>query len=46
TYFLPTSTDYSYLSSSLVRDVARHGGNVEGLVPDHVVAALKDRYGH
>jgi pantetheine-phosphate adenylyltransferase len=46
TYFLPTSTEYSYLSSSLVRDVARHGGNVEGLVPDHVVAALKDRYGH
>lgn len=46
TYFLPTSTDHSYLSSSLVRDVARHGGNVEGLVPDHVVAALKDRYGH
>lgn len=46
TYFLPTSTDYSYLSSSLVRDVARYGGNVEGLVPDHVVAALKDRYGH
>jgi pantetheine-phosphate adenylyltransferase len=45
TYFLPTRNDYSYLSSSLVRDVARHGGNVEGLVPDHVLTALKERVG-
>lgn len=46
TFFLPTSTDFSYLSSSLVKDVARHGGNIDGLVPEHVVLALKERYGN
>lgn len=43
TFFLPTRTEYSYLSSSLVRDVVRHGGDIEGLVPDHVLGALKER---
>ena len=45
TYFLPTRTDWSYLSSSLVREVARHGGDVRGLVPDHVLHELNTRYG-
>lgn len=34
TMFLVASNKYSYLSSSIVKEVARHGGNLEGLVPD------------
>ena len=36
TVFLLTSSGKSYISSSIVRDVIRHGGNVSGLVPDTV----------
>ena len=42
TMFMTTSPTWSYLSSSLVKDVARHGGDVTGLVPDFVVARLRD----
>jgi pantetheine-phosphate adenylyltransferase len=45
TMFMTTNPAYSYLSSSLVKDVARHGGNVEGLVPTTVAAQLRDRFG-
>lgn len=45
TFFLPTSHEYSYLAASLVRDVVRLGGNIEGLVPEHVLVALRERYG-
>jgi pantetheine-phosphate adenylyltransferase len=44
TLFLPTNPEYGYLSSSLVKEVARMGGSVEGLVPPLVAAALKERY--
>jgi pantetheine-phosphate adenylyltransferase len=43
TLFMPTSPNWSFLSSSLVKEVARLGGNVSGLVPDHVRVALDDR---
>ena len=43
TLFMPTSPNWSFLSSSLVKEVAQLGGNVAGLVPDHVRAALDDR---
>ncbi len=36
TFFLSTSPQYSFLSSSLVREVARFGGDVAGMVPEHV----------
>jgi pantetheine-phosphate adenylyltransferase len=42
TLFMPTSPSWSFLSSSLVKEVARFGGDVEGLVPDHVRKALAD----
>jgi pantetheine-phosphate adenylyltransferase len=44
TLFLPTNPEYGYLSSSLVKEVARMGGSVEGMVPPLVAAALKERY--
>ena len=43
TLFMPTSPNWSFLSSSLVKEVAQLGGDVSGLVPAHVRAALDDR---
>ena len=43
TLFLSTNPLYIYLSSSLVKEVATHGGNVEGLVPDAVLERLHAR---
>ena len=33
TVFVPTSPEYSFLASSLVKEVAMFGGDVSGLVP-------------
>ncbi|UYM05694.1 pantetheine-phosphate adenylyltransferase [Solicola gregarius] len=43
TVFVPTSPDYSFLASSLVKEVAKHGGDVSDLVPPSVLRALQDR---
>lgn len=43
TLLMPTNPKWSFLSSSLVKEVARYGGDVEGLVPDHVRARLPAR---
>jgi pantetheine-phosphate adenylyltransferase len=43
TCFVPTSPKWSYLSSSLVKEVAKFGGDVSGLVPEHVASRLKER---
>jgi pantetheine-phosphate adenylyltransferase len=43
TCFVPTSPKWSYLSSSLVKEVARFGGDVSSMVPDHVLGRLKER---
>ncbi len=45
TVFLVPSVDITYLSSSLVREVARHGGDVSGLVHPAVADALRKRFG-
>ncbi|GMQ92988.1 MAG: pantetheine-phosphate adenylyltransferase [Acidimicrobiia bacterium] len=41
--FVATKPEYGYLSSSLVKEVARLGGSVDGLVPEPVAKALKER---
>jgi len=43
TLFMTTNPLYSFLSSSLVKDVARYGGDVSGLVPGPVVSQLRAR---
>lgn len=43
TLFIATKPEYSYLSSSLVKEVARLGGPVAELVPESVAKALKER---
>lgn len=45
TVFLMTGAEYSYLSSSIVKEIARLGGAVEGLVPDSVQQRLQQKYG-
>jgi pantetheine-phosphate adenylyltransferase len=42
--FLMPSQQYTYLNSTLVKEVARHGGAVRGLVPRHVETALRQRF--
>jgi pantetheine-phosphate adenylyltransferase len=44
TFFLSTSPQYSFLSSSLVREVARFGGDVASMVPAHVNDRLVERF--
>ena len=41
--FVPTTPQYSFLASSLVKEVAKHGGDVSGLVPPHVLDRLRER---
>lgn len=41
---LMTSAKYQFISSSVIKEVARNGGCLEGLVPDHVAAALVAKY--
>ena len=43
TFFLTTSPEWSYLSSSLVKEVARYGGDVAGLLPEAAHAALLEQ---
>ena len=43
TLFVSTNPLYSYLSSSLVKEVATYGGDVTGLVPEAVLRRLTER---
>jgi pantetheine-phosphate adenylyltransferase len=43
TLFMTTNPLYSFLRSSLVREVAKYGGDVSGLVPETVLARLRER---
>ena len=43
TICLITSMDYQYVRSSLLKEVARLGGEISGLAPPHVVAAMRER---
>ncbi|WP_298074260.1 pantetheine-phosphate adenylyltransferase [uncultured Corynebacterium sp.] len=44
TYFLLTSPEYGYVSSTLCKEVAKYGGDVSGLLPEPVVAALEEKF--
>ncbi len=45
TFFVVAKPEWAFLSSSLVKEVARYGGSVEHLVPAPVAKALADRFG-
>lgn len=44
TVFLMTGFRWIFISSSIIKDAARHGGDVSGLVPDHVCERLRERF--
>ena len=43
TMFMPTNPEYSFLASSLVKEIARWGGDVSPLVPANVLKRLLER---
>ncbi|MDF7640653.1 pantetheine-phosphate adenylyltransferase [Bifidobacterium sp. ESL0784] len=43
TMFLPANPILEHISSTIVKDVARHGGDVTGMVPDCVVGMLAEQ---
>lgn len=45
TFFIMTNNQYSFLSSSIVKEVAKYGGDISELVPKPVEEALKMKFG-
>jgi len=46
TIFLTTSLEYSYLSSSSVKEIASFNGDITQLVPEYVAKLVYEKYGH
>lgn len=44
TVFLMTGFRWIFISSSIIKDAAKHNGDVSGVVPAHVKAALKKKF--
>ncbi|MCL5935694.1 MAG: pantetheine-phosphate adenylyltransferase [Firmicutes bacterium] len=44
TLFMMAKTDYSFLSSSLIKEIAKYGGCVKGFVPDFVELKLHEKF--
>ncbi|MBE7044136.1 MAG: pantetheine-phosphate adenylyltransferase [Ruminococcaceae bacterium] len=44
TMFLMTDTKYSYISSSMVKGVAKYHGELEGLVPHSIIRLIEEKY--
>ncbi len=45
TCFLMTGMRWVFLSSSILKEAAMHGGNIEGMVPELVYKKLREKYG-
>jgi len=43
TMFMMTNSKYSYISSSMVKEVAKYNGELDGLVPKNVITKFKDK---
>ncbi|MEN8905882.1 MAG: pantetheine-phosphate adenylyltransferase [Clostridiales bacterium] len=46
TLFMMTSINYSFLSSSAVRELATHGANIDGLVPESIKDKIIKKFEH
>ncbi|MDR2733285.1 MAG: pantetheine-phosphate adenylyltransferase [Spirochaetota bacterium] len=44
TVFLPTSEGHSFVSSSMIKEISRLGGNAQGMAPECVLAALMEKF--
>ena len=45
TLFIPTSKDYMFLSSSIVKEIAMYGGSLNGLVPECIIPDILNKTG-
>jgi pantetheine-phosphate adenylyltransferase len=45
TVFMMSAEEYSFLRSSLVKEVFRLGGSIQGLVPDDVIERMREKLG-
>lgn len=45
TLFISASTEYMFLSSSIVKEIASYDGDLSGLIPDHLIPVVKSRFG-
>ncbi len=43
TLFIPSSKDYMFLSSSIVKEIAKYGGSLSGLVPESLIPIINKR---
>ncbi len=43
TMFMMTDTKYSYISSSMIKEVAKYNGELDGMVPPNVILKIKDK---
>ena len=46
TFFIMTKNQYSFLSSSIVKEVAKYNGNIRELVPEAIEKALKVKFNY
>lgn len=46
TMFMMTNSKYSYISSSMVNELAGYEGDLAGLVPSEIIQYIKDKYEH
>lgn len=46
TLFLMTNNKHSFVSSSMVKEIAKYGADTKDLVPENVVRALRHKYGY
>lgn len=46
TMFMMTNSKYSYISSSMVKELAGYNGDLAGLVPTEIIHTIKDKYKH
>jgi pantetheine-phosphate adenylyltransferase len=45
TLFMMTNVNYSYISSSFVKEIAKNGGRLDGLVPECITDKIMGKYG-
>ena len=45
TFFITTNANYAYLSSSIVKEVAKYGGDLTEMVPKEIIGDIQDKIG-
>lgn len=45
TFFITTNSQYSYLSSSIVKEVAKYGGDISEMIPNEIINDIQEKIG-